>query len=211
MFKTLKTTLVAAGMLAASASLAFAVTITQSNVIPTTPVANPLADSTTGFVAENVFGNSSTFPNQRLSPWTGIINVDDQSALYTAVSSDATATYSMTGNAMGVVSFIWGSPDTYNDLEITLSGGGTTTVINGADPALQPIFPSPGLGRGAVLVTITYTTGAGFDSITFKSVGLPAFEFANLTMAAVPLPASLPLLFAGLGGIAFMRSRSKKS
>ena len=45
MFKTLKTTLVAAGMLAASASLAFAVTITQSNVIPNTPVANPLADS----------------------------------------------------------------------------------------------------------------------------------------------------------------------
>ena len=221
MFKTLKTTLVAAGMLAASASLAFAVTITQSNVIPNTPVANPLADSfgliasapagATAFIAENVVGNVTAKPNQRLSPWTATLNVDDPASVFTAVSRNTEATYTLTGNAMGVISFIWGSPDTYNDLEIKLAGGGGTVTINGADPALQPIFPSPGLGRGAVLVTVTDTVGAGFESITFRSTGLPAFEFANLTMAAVPLPASLPLLFAGLGGIAFMRSRRKKS
>lgn len=208
MFNTLKSTIAAAGVLAFSASMAFAVTVTSTDVIPTTPVANPLADSISGTVLENTTGSVA---GERLSPWTSVL-ADISAAPYTAILADSSATYSITGNKVGEISLLWGSPDTYNDLVITLSGAGGSVTINGGDPALQPVFPGPaGTGRGVSLVTITDTAGFGFDSITLSSTGLNAFEFANLTLAPIPLPASLPLLIAGLGGVAFVRSRRKAS
>jgi hypothetical protein len=209
MFKTLKTTIAAVGVLAISASMALAVTVTSTTAIPMTPVLNPLATSISNNVRENT---KDTVAGQR-SPWDTVLFPGVwEKAPFTSVQSGSSATFDL-NNPIRSVSFIWGSPDNYNNLDIVLTTGGSAITINGADGRLQPVsgcIPPLGsttcFGRGAVFVTITADGSGFFDSITFKS-GQNAFEFANLTIAAVPVPASLPLLLAGLGGMAFLRRR----
>ena len=178
------------------ATSASAATITTELVTDTTPgevFANPFADDTTGSVFENVTGS---IDNVRRSPWEGTIFFAD--GLYTSVSGGSSATYDFDILQTGL-SFVWGSPDNHNDLELILQGGGSTTTINGAQ--VQP--PD---AEGANLVTIT---GVTFDRLIFSS-GQNAFEFANLTTTPIPLPAPALLLLTGmgaLGGVAALRRR----
>ena len=56
------------------------------------------------------------------------------------------------------------------------------------------------------LSVFTQVTDVTFDRLVF-SAGKPALEYANLTIAAVPLPAGGLLLLAALGGVAALRRR----
>ncbi|MEX0281231.1 MAG: VPLPA-CTERM sorting domain-containing protein [Arenibacterium sp.] len=157
---------------------------------------NPTADSTTGTVFENVVGSIS---GVRRSPWQGsAIDENDSTSYYTSVSGNSSASYDF-GMSMREISFLWGSPDNYNDLDIILTGAGGTVTINGTQ-AQGPV------AIGAQYVTIS-DVGL-FDSVTFRS-GRNAFEFANLETAQVPVPAALPLLVGALGGLGFAARRRK--
>ena len=179
---------------AASASAATITTVLVDNDTPGVNFLNPLASSVTGDVFQNVTGS---IDNVRRSPWEGTSFYTD--GVYTSVSGGATAEYDFTIRQIGL-SFVWGSPDDYNDLEIVLMGpGGTSTTINGT-------LVMPPEAVGANLVTITDVT---FDRLIFTS-GANAFEFANLAATPIPLPAPALMLLTGmgaLGGVAALRRR----
>lgn len=157
-------------------------------------LSNLSADSTTGTVDEGVSGSAIS----RRSPWQGTSN---PGASYTAVLRESSATYDFT-TAMDGISFLWGSVDTYNTINFysgtvlvdTLTG---TDVINGGASD----------GDGWINISIL---AASFDSMVFVSTE-NAFEYSNLVVTAVPLPAALPLYGAGIAVLGFIgwRKRSK--
>jgi hypothetical protein len=199
--------LAAAALVASVMAASAAPVIAVSNTLPV-PVANPLATSKTAVgtgVLENVIGNkctsSAAFDCQSgiyaRSPWEG--TAYHATGQYTSISGGNQATYTP-GGLFNQVSFVWGSPDTYNTLQIILSGpgGSTESIIPSTTNGLLP--PAGSLAKFVIISAIT------FDTITFKS-GTNAFEFANLTLTPVPLPAAGLLLLAGLGGVGLLSRR----
>lgn len=105
--------------------------------------------------------------------------------------------------ALGVLSksirLFWGSPDTYNSLELFRDGVQVGSVLGGQfnNRAIEASF-----------VTISAANGTEFfDTVKFRSTS-NAFEFSNIDTTPVPLPAAGWMLLAGLGGLV-ARSRRK--
>ena len=181
------------------AGTASATTITIG-AAPDTASLMPVADTTTGTVFENVTGSIT---NVRLSAWHQCgcaVDEDATDAFYTSVSGSASATYDFDAPSSSL-SFLWGSPDVWNDLDITLTGGAGVVTINGLDVQGTP-------GVAAQFVTIS-DVGL-FDSVTFRS-SVNAFEYAALSAqpAAIPLPATAPLVLLGVAGLGFAARRRR--
>lgn len=192
--------IVAAAALFAAVQTADAATL-SFGTLPSAAIMNPAASATTGTVYENVTGSQS----DRRSPWESAGSSVDHNAVdawYTSVSGGATATYNV--GLSSAASFVWGSPDTYNTLEFLLGGAVVDTVILGTTYT-GPVNPAS-FGVNSALVTFTDITGGTFDAIKFSSSS-NAFEFANLEVAPVPLPAAGLMLLAGLSGFAAVRRR----
>ena len=166
----------------------------------------PSAVSHTGSYDEHVTGNTSS----RTSPFS------DDSTYYDSVGADGKATFglgltsppedlfraaytngpasSTFGIGSGTFTFVWGTPDSYNNLFFYSGGNLVDQVMGGSG--------SPNNGSGSYLATVS---GLGnYDTVVFQSVGQNAFEFA--AVSPVPLPASLPMFGAAvlvLGGLRF--------
>jgi hypothetical protein len=109
------------------------------------------------------------------------------------------------------VSFLWGSPDTYNSLTVTSSLGAVQT------------FTAPGMGfavtngNQAFSQYVQFSTlGAGeyISSIAFSNVpSQDAFEVANFRVAGVPEASTWAMMVMGIGaaGGAMRRRRVRTS
>ena len=160
---------------------------------------NLIANGTLGASAvldENVTGSVL---NQRASPWAAANSTLDPLAatsVYSAIRSttaDLASAYFDFGTVMRGLSFVWGTPGPLNRAELFL-GGVSQLVLAGAVPQ----------GQTGALSVFTEVTGVRFDRLVFTA-GKPALEYANLTVAAVPLPAGLPLLAGALFGLGLLR------
>lgn len=117
----------------------------------------------------------------------------------------ATLTLSGSYNYLGL---LWGSIDNYNSITLHLAGGGTEVINSSTQPLLNPANGNQGPG-GTSYVNILASDY--ISSIDFYS-GQAAFEFDNLTVAAVPEPTTWAMMILGFLGLGFLGYRkSSKS
>ena len=99
------------------------------------------------------------------------------------------------------LSFLWGSPDTYNSLTFYLDGAQVGGPFNQTDldPPLTPTSPQSS--------NVYVTFNGEFDEVQFESSPNNAFEFSNISSTPVPAPAGMALLGGGLLAMGLMRRR----
>jgi hypothetical protein len=105
---------------------------------------------------------------------------------------------------MSSLTFMWGSVDLYNSIEFYNNGVNLNETIVGQDAIDQ------GATEASDFVIATILTNGLFDEIRFLS-DTNAFEYANVEVSAVPLPAALPLYGAGMALLGFLGWRKRKA
>mgnify|MGYP005864143997 CR=1 FL=1 len=194
----MKVIVMAAVVAAGIAGAAQAITVTNVNVSGAgTDVF--VAGSTTlpvgavwGLAPASVTG--SIF-NQYRSPFEG--GAGENTAPYFNLAGGTSATLNFSG-IRTVLSFLWGSVDTYNSIAFFLGANPVDTVTS-AD------LTNPNLTFGAEFVTVS---GLSFDSVVFSSTS-NSLEFAAIqSPAPIPLPAAGGLLLAAIGLLAAARRRA---
>lgn len=179
--------LIAASALALAATAGSAATITWAPT-PIDTLPSPMPTEVQGDFANNVTGS---VPLIRKSPF--LDTPAEGSSLYSSIWG--TALYEFDED-VEAISFVWGSPDTYNSLRF-YDDGVEVAVLDGQ-------------GNGANLADAfaTVSIGQSFDAVRFESGGA-AFEYAQVgeAPAPVPLPATAALLVGALGGLGLMRRR----
>ena len=102
-------------------------------------------------------------------------------------------------------SFVWGSPDTYNIVDI-FGKMGEFSEYTGSMLQSQFSMTANGNNNATGLFTITGNAGSVIDHLVLRSTGV-AFEVA----APVPEPETYALMLAGLGALGFMARRRNKA
>ena len=118
------------------------------------------------------------------------------------VGQPATLTFA---NPVSYLSFLWGSPDTYNILSITTNMGTQTFTAAGLGFAV-----TDGNQSFSQYVQFVGTGGDLIKSVSFtNNPSVDAFETANFNVAAVPEPATWAMMLIGFGGIGLAMRRRK--
>ena len=117
------------------------------------------------------------------------------------------ATLSFT-NPVTYVSFLWGSPDTYNRLSLTTNLATYAFDVANLGFAVRD-------GNQAFSQYVQFAASAGETIQTLSFTNLPAtdaFEVANFTVTAVPEPATWAMMLVGFGMVgAARRYRNRTS
>lgn len=108
------------------------------------------------------------------------------------------------------ISFIWGSVDSYNTLEVLDRLGGVLATFTGADAAVNPNGnQTDPITNPLALLTISGTMQGDIGGLRLTSTN-NAFETDNFAITAVPEPGVWAMLLVGFGFIgAFMRGQSR--
>jgi hypothetical protein len=127
----------------------------------------------------------------------------------TTVGNLSTLTF---GSAVNYVSFLWGSPDTYNLLTVNSAGASQTFDIAGTHVGATSLGFSSTNGNQSFSQYVQFV-GTGITSLIFSN-SLPndAFEAANFAvLPSVPEPETYALMLAGLGALSLIWRRSKSA
>lgn len=119
-----------------------------------------------------------------------------------ATPQSATLLVSSFANYIGLY---WGSIDTYNNILITYTDSTSDSVSSLSYGLLSPSNGDQGL-NGSKYVNIF--TDRAIQSITFSSTS-KAFEFDNVSVAAVPEPSTWAMMILGFLGVGFVAYRRK--
>jgi len=118
--------------------------------------------------------------------------------------SNITFSFNQSYNYFGI---LWGSVDTYNTL--TFLDGNTVVGTIIGQTIISAANLSGGNQAGSGTVYANFNSSLLFNKIIASSTGI-AFEFDNIRLAAVPLPAALPMFLAGIMGLGAMGRRRKQ-
>ncbi len=116
-----------------------------------------------------------------------------------STGSPGTIDLSAFGGAIGKISFIWGSVDTYNTLEILDLMGEVLAEFDGND-IIASQFGNQTLPQSNPLVTFTFSGGDEFNvgGLRLRSTS-EAFEIDNIAIQAVPEPGTWLMMIIGFG------------
>jgi hypothetical protein len=105
------------------------------------------------------------------------------------------------------ISFLWGSPDTYNDLTIITNLGNFAFSATGLGFSVTNGDQSFSQYVQFVAAAGTVITGLRFSNVP----PINAFEVANFSVTAVPEPETYALMLAGLAALGFMSRRRRQA
>lgn len=123
-------------------------------------------------------------------------------------SSGSPATLTFT-TGLDYLSFLWGSPDTYNQLAVT-----TTSGVTYFSPQSMGFPVTNGDQSFSQYVKFTAGPGELITKVSFSNTpSSDAFEAANFNVKDVPTPASWAIMAGGLAifGVQMARRRTKLS
>ena len=114
------------------------------------------------------------------------------------------ATLTFTGGGIELISFLWRSPDTHNQLTVNTTAGSqlfTSTMLG---------LPGDGNQTFSSCVQFTSVGASRITSHSFNNIpATDAFETANYSITPVPEPETYALMLGGLGVMAFLARRRK--
>lgn len=126
------------------------------------------------------------------------------SSFFLAAGPSSGLSSTVTLGATNYVSFLWGSPDTYNLLRVTDSSGTSTFTT-----ATLGFSQSGGNQSFSQYVQFI---GAGITSLQFtNSSSIDAFEATNFSITPIPEPETYALMLAGLAALGFVSKRRKQA
>jgi hypothetical protein len=119
--------------------------------------------------------------------------------------------YSIAFAPTALFAFVLGSVDTYNKLTLGYEDG-SSQAYAGGQIINDLVFPSGNqiLGDTNGVVSYRVTSGPRITSATFTSTG-NSFEFDNISVAAVPEPATWAMMIGGFGLIGAVARRRKRA
>lgn len=138
------------------------------------------------------------------APWlsTPAPNGSVDNTNYLSVQLGGVATFSL-DKAAHYFGFLWGSVDKYNAITFLGAGDKLLASFTGAD--LPQSVGNRTLGG---TFYANFTSSAEIMKVVLTS-GLNAFELDNVRVAAVPVPAALPLFGAALAGLGLVARRRR--